>query len=91
MSMVDFTAEQEAEIQKRIAETKQLEQEKIAGDLFYRVSLTNLQGLVQQGVYDPFVLEVGKALYGQFRRQYLPQAQPAPAQQTAEPEKATAD
>ena len=89
MADVEFTELQEIVIQKRIQESKQLEQMKIAGDQFYRVSLTNVAGLVQQGVYDPFVLEVGKALYQQFRKQYFPQV-PA-QQQTVEQEKVAAD
>ena len=77
----EFTKEQEAEIRRRIAEAQQVEQYRLAGDQFYRAALANMNLLVQQGVYDPYVLNVGKALYQGYKEQMFPAEPP-----TAEPD-----
>ena len=81
--MTEFTPEQEAEIQKRIDEARkqqsEMEQYRISGDQFFRESLANMDMKVRQGVYDPFVLNVGKTQYNAFLSQFFPQA-PAPDQ-----------
>ena len=60
-----------------IAQHEQLviarEQWKIAADQFFREALFSVSQKVNQGVYDPYVLEVGKQLYKSFRDANLPQ------------------
>lgn len=43
------------------------EQWKIAGDQFFREALFSVSQKVNQGLYDPYVLEVGKQFYKAFR------------------------
>lgn len=88
--MTEFTKEQEAEIQKRIdaarIEQAKVEQFRIASDQFYREALTTLAAKVQAGIYDGYVLEVGKLHYAEFRTRFMPKQDPP-----AEPEPAGAD
>lgn len=83
--MTEFTAEQEAEIQKRIeaakAEQKQFEQYRIAGDQFYRMALANMAMLVNNGTCNAYVHEVGKNEYAKFLETFFPNAA-QPAEQT---------
>jgi len=78
--MTEFTEEQEAEIQRRIQEAKQIEQFRISGDQFYRLSVSHLAALVREGVCDQFVLQVGQALHESFRKANFPQQQPSDQQ-----------
>lgn len=86
--MTEFTAEQEAEIQKRIEaarlEQKQLEQYRLAADQFYRLSLVHADGLVSQGACSPYIKEVGLDQYRNFLALYFPQTAPAPEQKSEE-------
>lgn len=81
---MDFTPEQEAEIQRRIDEAQQkqkaLEQYRIAGDQFYRMAISSLAPLVSNGTVSEFVMNVGKQQYMDFLANYFPQA-PAPEQE----------
>jgi hypothetical protein len=85
--MIEFTPEQEAEIQKRIndarAEQQAIEQYRISADQFYRTALDNTALMVQRGVMDKFVLDVGKEQYTIFLQQYFPQRAPASDQKPA--------
>ena len=49
------------------------EQWKIAADQFFRESLFAVTQKVNAGIYDPYVLEVGKQFYKAFRDANLPQ------------------
>jgi hypothetical protein len=84
--MTEFTEEQEAEIQERIAQAEKAAREneswRIAGDMFYRLALAHITGLSQQNVCDPFVVEVGKVLHNAFRKANFPQ----PAEPPLSPE-----
>jgi hypothetical protein len=75
--MSEFTDEQEALIQERIAQAeksaRENEQWKMGGDMFYRLALSHITTLAQQNVCDPFVVQVGQALHGAFRRANFPQ------------------
>lgn len=92
--MAEFTKEQEAEIQKRIDEARQLEQYRIAGDQGYKEALMHLAGMVDQydqagqltkrGIYDPFVYTVLQNEYAGFRARYFPQKPPAQPEEPAE-------
>lgn len=77
--MTEFTEEQEKEIQERILKAQQesraKEQWVIAGDQFYRESIIAVASKVQQGIYDPFILDVGKSLYTSFRKSNFIQQQ----------------
>jgi len=85
--MNEFTEEQEQAIQNRIVQAqddiRKQQQWIIAGDQFYRDSLITIHSKVQQGLYDNYILEVGKALYNAFRTANLPQVkqQSEPKQQ----------
>ena len=80
--MTEFTDEQEALIQERIAQAEKAAREneswRIAGDMFYRLALAHITGLAQQNVCDPFVVQVGQALHGAFRKANFPQATTEP-------------
>jgi hypothetical protein len=75
--MTEFTDEQEALIQERIAQAEKSAREaeswRIAGDMFYRLALAHVKGLAQQSVCDPFVVQVGEVLHGAFRKANFPQ------------------
>jgi hypothetical protein len=77
--MTEFTDEQEALIQERIAQAEKSAREteswRIAGDMFYRLALAHISALAQQNVCDPFVVQVGQALHGAFRKVNFPQAE----------------
>lgn len=84
---MDFTPEQEAEIQKRIEAAKQeqqaLEQYRISGDMFFREGIAAAAMKVQQGIISPFVLEVGKDQYSRYLGLFFQQGAPAPEQEPA--------
>jgi len=84
--MVEFTDEQEQEIQKRINEVKALEQWRIAGDTYYRAANAFMNVQVQQGVYDPYIMQVGQALHQSFRQANSIQHQAPQADEAANPE-----
>ena len=60
-----FTEEQVAEL---INKAKAMEQWKIGGDSFYRLSISNMRTLVQQGAVDNFILQAGEILYDSFKK-----------------------
>ena len=91
--MLKFSEEQEKYMQERIAEaekrTRDQEQWKMGGDMFYRLAIAHITTLAQQNVCDPFVVQVGQALHVAFRQANFPQAQPpasAPATPTPTPD-----
>jgi hypothetical protein len=65
--MTDFTEEQEAEIQKRIAEAKQqtalLEQWSIMEDTLRRILRITVEQQVAAGILHPFSREVAVTMY----------------------------
>lgn len=63
----EFTAEQEAEIQKRIVADREREHEAIAGDRFYRLGIAASIQSVQAGMDDPEVVRIGQAEWDRFR------------------------
>jgi len=80
--MSEFTDEQEALIQERIAQAEKSAREteswRIAGDMFYRLAIAHVKGLAQQDVCDPFVVQVGEVLHGAFRKANFPQPEAPP-------------
>lgn len=88
--MVDFSEEQEAEMQKRIKQARELEQYRIAGLQAYKaaeIHLTQLVDvyddkgmLVKKAVFDPFVLTVFRNEMARFTETYFPQKGPEPKQ-----------
>lgn len=80
--MVDFSEEQEAEIQRRVEEAKKIEQYKIAGLTGYKICLQHLEGLVDQynekgelvrpGALDAHVMTVMRNEFAMFLQRYLP-------------------
>lgn len=77
--MITFDEEQEQEIQLRIQkaqqEIKEREQWVISADQFFREALAAVSSKVNQGLYDQYVLEVGKQYYTSFRRSNFSQPQ----------------
>lgn len=75
--MTDFTDEQEALIQERIAQAekaaRELEAFRICGDKFYRRAIMNDVALMQKGGLDQFDVQVGQALHNAFRKANFPQ------------------
>lgn len=86
--MEDFTEEQEqlilARIKKAQDESKLQQQWVIAGDQFYREAIITLNSKVQQGLYDNYILEVGKALYNAFRKANLQHTVSEPKEKPAD-------
>ena len=92
--MVEFNAEQEAEIQKRIEaakrEQEQLDEYRTAGLHGYRAALkyletvidkTDEQGnVVARGLFPQYVYSVVNNEYIRFLKLYFPQGAPAPEQ-----------
>jgi len=76
-----FTEEEVAELLKK---TREIEQWRIAGDTYYRESNVNMQMKVQQGIYDPYILQVGQALHNAFRQANT--LIPPPTEKEPEPE-----
>ena len=93
--MTEFTDEQEAEIQERIAQAtkdaRENESWRIAGDMFFRLALAHISGLKQQGVVDPFVEQAGQILYGAFRKANFPQTEAPPAPEPSNKDVGDAD
>jgi hypothetical protein len=81
MQMTEFTAEQEHEILQMIEQAKAREQYVIAGDQFFREALLAVSLKVNQQIYDPYVLEVGKHIYKSFKEANLPQVNQNEARQ----------
>jgi hypothetical protein len=52
------------------------EQWRIAADQFFREGLFSVSQKVNQGVYDSYVLEVGKQYYKSFREANFPKGNP---------------
>ena len=81
--MTEFTDEQEALIQERIAQAEKAAREteswRIAGDMFYRLALAHVKGLAQQEVCDPFVVQAGEVLHGAFRKANFPHPEAPPS------------
>lgn len=85
---IKFTAEQEAEIQKRMAAVQQLEQYRMSGSQAYRLAVNYLSGLtdqyddkgqlIRQGTINPFVVQVMINEFDEFKKRFYPQ--PAPAE-----------
>jgi hypothetical protein len=84
--MLKFTEDQEKYIEERIAQaekkTRDFEQWKMGGDMFYRLAIAHITSLARENVCDPFVVQVGQALHVAFRQANFPQQvqPPAPAQ-----------
>lgn len=92
--MIDFTPEQEAEIQKRIEaakkEQEQLDEYRTAGLHGFRASLKYLEtvidkvdeqgNVVARGLFPQYVYSVMNNEYVRFLRTYFPQGAPAPEQ-----------
>ena len=76
-----FTEEEVTELLKK---TREIEQWRIAGDTYYRESNANMQTKVQQGIYDPYILQVGQALHNAFRQANT--LNPPPTEKEPEPE-----
>ncbi len=85
--MVEFTEEQELEIQKRVEEATKYEQWRIAFAQAARIALPYLQGMIdqydpktkqlmRQGALDPFVYAVFEAEVNQILAKYFPRAEP---------------
>ena len=66
-STTEFSAEQEAEIQKRILADREREHHAIAGDRFYRLGIAATIQSVQAGMDDEEVLRAGKAEWDRFK------------------------
>ena len=64
----EYTEEQQEEILGLVKHVQEKEQWRIAADQFFREALVNTTLKVQQGYYDPYVVEVGKEIYGTFRK-----------------------
>jgi len=62
----EFTAEQEAEIQKRIVADREREHTAIAGDRFYRLGVAAAVQSVQAGMDDPEVIRIGQKEWERF-------------------------
>ena len=89
--MVDFSDEQEAEVQRRVQEAARFEQWRVAFAQGYRLVVPYLQGLtdqydpqtkqlIKQGAIDPFVFTVFKTECDKIISEYFPPAQkPEPA------------
>lgn len=85
--MTEFTDEQEALIQERIAQAEKSAREneavRICGDKFYRRAIMNDIALMREGGLDQFDVQVGQALHGAFRKANFPQpAEPSVAEPT---------
>jgi glutamate/tyrosine decarboxylase-like PLP-dependent enzyme len=65
----EFTAEQEAEIQKRIVADREREHRAIAGDRFYRLGVAAAVQSVQAGMDDPEVIRVGQREWERFSKE----------------------
>lgn len=76
--MIEYTEEQKLEIAETIKKVREVEQWRIAGDTYYRAANSHMQQLVQQGVYDPYILQVGQALHNAFRQANTLNQQTAP-------------
>lgn len=86
---IEFTAEQEAEIQKRLAAVQQLEQYRMSGSQGFRLAVNYLSGLtdqydekgnlIRQGTINPFVVQVMINEFDEFKRRFYPVPQQAPA------------
>ncbi len=64
----EYTDEQKKEIAELIAKTREVAEWRYSGDSFYRIATVHIAGLVNQGAVDPFVLQVGQALYASFKQ-----------------------
>lgn len=88
--MDEFTEEQELIILERIKkaqhESKLQQQWIIAGDQFYREAIITLTGKVQQGLYDNYILEIGKSLYNSFRKANIQHTVSQPIEKPADEE-----
>ena len=77
--MVEFTEEQEKEIQARVLKAQQdtmaQQQWAIAGDQFFRDARVEMAVKVSRGQYDAYVLRVGEALHESFRLANFPKQQ----------------
>jgi glutamate/tyrosine decarboxylase-like PLP-dependent enzyme len=62
----EFTAEQEAAIQKRIVADREREHRAIAGDRFYRLGVAAAGQSVNAGMDDPEVVRVGQQEWMKF-------------------------
>jgi hypothetical protein len=82
-----FTEEQVTEL---INKAKAMEQWKISGDQFYRLSIVHISTLAQQGAVDNFIVQAGQILYDSFKKANAigqgPKPTPAPAEKEAEEE-----
>ena len=65
----EFTAEQEAEIQKRIVADREREHRAIAGDRFYRLGIAAAAQSVQAGMDDPEVFKTGQQEWERFNKE----------------------
>jgi hypothetical protein len=76
--MIEYTEEQKLDIAETIKKVREVEQWRIAGDTYYRAANAHMTQLVQQGVYDPYILQVGQALHNAFRQANSINQQQAP-------------
>jgi hypothetical protein len=65
--MTDYSEE---ELQTKITEALEKEQESIAGDQFFRESLMAVAVKVREGIYDPYIFEVGQDLYEKYKKEH---------------------
>lgn len=69
MNEIEFTEEQEAEIQNRILKDREREHKAIAGDRFYRLAIAAVIQSVQSGMDDEEVLRIGQAEWKRFQEE----------------------
>ena len=94
---VEFSPEQEAEIERRVKAAKAQEQYKIAGLQAYKFCLNQLANatdqydpqskqLVRAGAFEPIVLEVFQNEYRKFLLENFPQPKPEPVKDDSDKE-----
>jgi hypothetical protein len=57
----------EKELKEIVDKVREEEQWRMGGDTYYRAANAYIKQLVNQGVYDPYISQVGEALYAVFK------------------------
>ncbi len=85
--MIEFTEEEEIEIQKRVAEAKDLERWMNAEDTIRRLIIANVKQQVTAGLLHPFHNQVAETMVsGAILREPVRQSTENPKDEPAEPE-----